>query len=205
MGKSKVFILLISLVFCSKLGIAQSDTSLVEITKQCPNIILDIRYATPNNFTGVAVYPEAKAYARFEVVKKLCEVSDKLAKDSLKLVVFDAYRPLQVQYKFWQLLPDERYVANPKNGSRHNRGAAVDVTLADFFGNYLEMPTAFDDFSEKASPNYKGATKIATKNRDFLIELMRNFGFSVYPSEWWHFDFEGWEKYSVLDINFEDL
>jgi len=98
------------------------------------------------------------------------------------------------------------YVASPAKGSRHNRGCAVDVSLIDLkTGKELEMPTAFDDFTERANPYYSNIPVIAKKNRSLLIDVMKKYGFTVYDSEWWHFDFNGWQNFSLLDLDFEEL
>src|SRR3990167_4865629 len=126
---------------------------LVRVQDIDPNIVLDLRYATENNFTGKKVYPVAVCVLRKEAAQKLAAANAELMKDGYRIKVWDAYRPPYVQRIFWNLVPDERYVANPdKGGSRHNRGGAVDLTLIDENGNELEMPTGYDDFSAKASP-----------------------------------------------------
>lgn len=102
----------------------------------------------------------------------------------------------------WQVKPDSRYVANPTNGSRHNRGAAVDLTLVDRNGKELEMPTGFDDFTVKAHRNYTGASAQAKKNRKVLEDAMKKYGFIPLPTEWWHFDAPGWDKFVILDVSF---
>jgi D-alanyl-D-alanine dipeptidase len=124
---------------------------------------------------------------------------------ALRLKVFDCYRPLSVQKKFWELVPDERYVANPKKGSRHNRGAAVDVTLIDSSGHEVEMPSQYDDFSEKAHRNYNLASKRALTNRVLLEKAMEREGFVGFETEWWHFDYKDWQSYSIEDIPFSEI
>jgi zinc D-Ala-D-Ala dipeptidase len=182
---------------------AQYD--LVDVWKLDTTIILDIRYATTNNFTGKQVYDEAKFFLRTEPAQKILEVQKELKSLGLSLKIFDGYRPLSVQKKFWEILPDERYVANPEKGSRHNRGAAVDLTLIDKDGNEISMPTPYDDFTEKASRNYMDLSSQIIINRKFLEDLMIKYGFEGLPTEWWHFDFKGWEKYEVLDVDFKEL
>lgn len=172
----------------------------VDVTTLDDSFILDIRYATADNFTGRVIYPTAKCYLRQEVAHRLVNVQRYLKGQGLRLVLFDCYRPLSVQKRFWEIMPDERYVANPKKGSRHNRGAAVDVSLADMKGNYLEMPSKFDDFSEKAHRDYMGASKTAIKNRQVLEDAMVKFGFEPFPTEWWHFDASGWQRFPISDV-----
>ena len=126
----------------------------------------------------------------------------------ISLKIFDGYRPYAVTVKFWKVTPlaKKAFVANPKAGSRHNRGCAVDLTLIDLkSGKALEMPTPYDSFSEAASPTYEDITPLQKKNRDFLIKIMENHGFTVFKNEWWHYDFNGWEKFPLMDIPFEKL
>jgi D-alanyl-D-alanine dipeptidase len=199
----KVFV---SLAFCFLITsalFAQSD--LVNVWKLDSTIMLDIRYATANNFTGKQVYDEAKFFLRSEPAQKILEIQKELKELGLGLKIFDGYRPLSVQKKFWEIMPDERYVADPKKGSRHNRGAAVDLTLIDKNGNEIPMPTPYDDFTEKASRNYMDLSSQIIINRKFLEDLMAKYGFTGLPTEWWHFDYNGWEKYDVLDVDFKDL
>jgi D-alanyl-D-alanine dipeptidase len=202
----KIFISFISFAiyfFFIPCVFAQAD--LVDVWKLDTTIILDIRYATTNNFTGKQVYDEAKFFLRTEPAQKILDVQKELKSLGLSLKIFDGYRPLSIQKKFWEILPDERYVADPKKGSRHNRGAAVDITLVDNSGNEIPMPTPYDDFTEKASRNYMDLSSQIIINRKFLEDLMAKYGFVGLPTEWWHFDYEGWEKYDVLDLDFKEL
>ena len=182
------------------------DASLVDIQTINPNIVLDIRYATTNNFLEQQLYPVAKCALRKEVAEQLSQVQNDLEKIDLGLKVFDCYRPLSVTKKMWEVLPDSRYVANPERGSRHNRGAAVDVSLVDFkTGIELEMPTDYDDFSEKAWRTYEGNKPEVKENSDLLASMMKKHSFEPLITEWWHFDFEGWEKYSILDVSLDNI
>lgn len=195
-----------SLAFCFLFAsalFAQSD--LVNVWKLDTTITLDIRYATENNFTGKKVYDEAKFFLRNEPAMKILEVQKELKALELGLKIFDGYRPLSVQKKFWEIMPDERYVADPKKGSRHNRGAAVDLTLVDKYGNEIPMPTPYDDFTEKASRDYMDLSSQIIINRKFLEDLLAKYGFIGLPTEWWHFDYKGWEKYDILDLDFKAL
>jgi zinc D-Ala-D-Ala dipeptidase len=178
------------------------EARLIDIRTVNDKIALDIRYATDNNFLKRKVYPAARCVLRGAAAQALSQVQNDLAKQGLGLKVFDCYRPLSVQKLMWEILPDSRYVANPTKGSRHNRGAAVDLTLIDRNGKELEMPTGFDDFTEKAFRNSKAANPQAKKNSQLLEEAMKKFGFIPLATEWWHFDAPGWDKFSVLDIPF---
>ncbi|MFK5855345.1 MAG: M15 family metallopeptidase [Bacteroidota bacterium] len=179
---------------------------LVEIIDVVPDIKLDIRYATTNNFTGEIVYKSPKAFARQPVADALKIIQKELNKQGLGIVVFDAYRPYSATVKFFEIYKDTNFVASPWSGSRHNRGAAVDVSIIDLkTGEEIQMPTAYDDFTEVAHPEYKNLPANVIKNRDMLINVMQNHGFRVYPHEWWHFDFIGWEVYHLMDIPFDKL
>lgn len=185
------------------------NSPLVELAAVNPRIKIDLRYATDNNFLGFSVYPKAVCYARYEVAQALNLVQQELETMNLGLKVFDAYRPLSVQQIMWDKIQDERYVANPaKHKGRHTRGTAVDLTLVDSFNHELEMPTAFDDFTEKAHSDYPHASKEALQNRALLQYVMGKYGFQKIPTEWWHFDIQGWlddVKFPPLDVSFEEL
>jgi D-alanyl-D-alanine dipeptidase len=185
---------------------ADSNKRLVEIIKYVPAIKLDIRYATTNNFMHRVMYRQPKAYARLPVVKALKDIEADLKTRGLGLKIFDAYRPYSVTVAFYETTPDTNFVANPKFGSKHNRGCAIDLTLIDLkTGKELAMPTGFDSFSKKASANYAGATPQQTANRELLKTIMRTHGFTVLNTEWWHYDFDGWRKYQLADIPFTAL
>lgn len=169
------------------------------------SIPLDIRYATKNNFTKTPVYPKAYCYLRKEVAVQLSKVQADLKKRGYSLKIYDGYRPRSIQYKFWEICPDSRYVANPKKGSRHNRGAAVDLTIIDKEGKELDMGTDFDDFTKKAHRNCISLSKQAQSNRKLLENIMEKHGFIGLSTEWWHFDYKKWTDYELLDIPFEDL
>ena len=181
--------------------------ALVDIADIDRSIALDIRYATADNFAGVAVYPVARCLLRREVAERLARVQAALSGRGLSLLLWDCYRPFSVQERFWQLVPDPRYVARPERasgvpvkGSKHNRGAAVDVTLVDRDGNRLEMPTEYDDFTRRAHRDYRGATPTARRNAEVLEAAMVAEGFRPMVSEWWHFDGPGWRRYPLEDV-----
>ncbi len=177
---------------------------LVNVEKVLPNVVLDIRYATDNNFLQRSVYPKACCFIHRDIVGMLKAVVENLENRKLKLKIFDAFRPLSVSQIFWEEIQDPRYVAPPQE-SRHARGTAVDVTLLNFQGEELAMPTDFDDFSEKAHADYPDLPKELLANRDLLQEVMVENGFKIYPYEWWHFDLQGYEFYPQLDTDFETL
>ena len=177
----------------------KSNSDLVDILSINPTIVLDIRYATENNFTHHKLYPVVKCMLRREPAESLSAVQKELKIRGLGLKVFDGYRPLSIQKKLWKAVPDDRYVANPAKGSRHNRGAAVDLTIVDSLGHELEMPTPFDSFSDKAHCDYMKLPKNVLKNRALLERVMERHGFLRMSSEWWHFDFHSWGKFQILD------
>ncbi len=177
----------------------------VDVHQMNPSIILDIRYATPNNFLHRAVYPQARCFLVKEAALKLNEVQKELQSIGLGLKIFDGYRPLSVQKKMWEIMPNPSYVANPKHGSRHNRGSAVDLTLVDSSGHELEMPTGFDDFTPRAHHDYMKLPAKVRINRWILRTVMEKHGFKPIRTEWWHYDLKNWRKYPVMDFSFEEL
>lgn len=199
--RRQLFIVPVFLFMLCPALFGQSDSSIVLLKSVDSTIVTDVRYATPYNFTGKVLYPTANVYLRKAAAEKLREAQQELmSKYNLRLKVYDGYRPLSVQKKLWEIMPDTRYVADPKNGSRHNRGAAVDLTLIDSTGQELEMGTPYDDFTEKAHRDYVRLPENVLKNRKLLEEVMVKYGFEPLSTEWWHFDFSGWKNYSVLDV-----
>ena len=175
---------------------------LVEVKKLIPNVVLDIRYATTNNFTGQKLYESNRTFLRRAVAEKLRAAQREFNRAGVGLKIYDAYRPISVQKKMWAIFPQEGYVANPAKGSRHNRGAAVDVTLIDLRDKKeLLMPSGYDEFSEKARRNYMNAPEEAIRNRELLERVMKKHGFTGLPTEWWHFDDVNWRNYELLDID----
>ena len=181
------------------------EADLIELSDLDKTIKLDVRYATADNFTGTAVYTEPRAFMQRPAAEALIRVHRKLKKQNLGLVIFDGYRPWSVTKIFWEVTPEDKrkFVANPAKGSRHNRGCAVDLSLFDLTtGKEIEMPSGFDDFTDKASPNFTGGTAEQTKNRDLLRAAMEAEGFTVNDNEWWHFDYKTWADYAIYDIPF---
>jgi zinc D-Ala-D-Ala dipeptidase len=183
-----------------------SMQQLVDLKQFIPTLYLDIRYAGRNNFLGEPVYRTAKAYMNIAAAKALMNVQKYLNERGLGLKIFDAYRPYQVTVLFYEKVRDTVFVASPYRGSRHNRGAAVDLTLIELAsGKELDMPTPFDDFSKKAHTNYSELPPTVINNRELLKTVMVKNGFEIYADEWWHYDYKGWRAHPILDLSFEDL
>ncbi len=182
------------------------DKELINLEKFIPGLVLDIRYATTNNFTGEVIYTLPRAYARRPVAEALKKAQAELKESGLGIKVYDAYRPYKATVKFYEVYKDTTYVASPYRGSRHNRGCAVDITLINLqTGEELRMPTGYDSFKKEAWPSTPVKDPEIRKNRQTLIDVMKKNGFRVNGSEWWHYDFIGWGKYEILDIDFEEL
>jgi D-alanyl-D-alanine dipeptidase len=182
------------------------NKKLVEIKKYIPGIVLDVRYATTNNFMHRKMYRQAKAFARLPVVMALKDVEADLKTRGLGLKIYDAYRPYSVTVKFYKETPDTNFVADPRKGSKHNRGCAIDLSLINLkTGKELDMPTGFDSFSRKAGANYANLPKQEIANRELLKSVMQTHGFKVIATEWWHYDFNGWANYPLLDIPFSAI
>ncbi|TKC04950.1 M15 family metallopeptidase [Pedobacter frigoris] len=179
---------------------------LVELKKVIPNIVLDIRYASKNNFMKEVMYKQARAFARKPVAEQLKKIQSELNTKGYGLKIFDAYRPYAVTLAFYEKASDKRFVADPKKGSKHNRGCAIDLTLINLkTGKEIQMPTPYDSFQAAAAANYSKLPPNVIKNREMLISVMQKHGFRVIAHEWWHFDFVGWKNYPLMDIPFEKL
>jgi D-alanyl-D-alanine dipeptidase len=182
------------------------EKELVDLEKFIPGIVLDIRYATANNFTHERIYNLPKAYARKSVAEALKRAQVEFKTHGAGIKIYDAYRPYAATVKFYEIYRDTTYVASPYRGSRHNRGCALDMTIVDLkSGKELEMPTGFDSFQKEAWPTTPVKDPGIRRNRELLIQVMKHNGFKVNASEWWHFDFIGWQGYEVMDIAFEEL
>lgn len=185
---------------------ANPQNELINLEKYIPGIKLDIRYATTNNFTKEKIYNLSRAYARRPVAESLKKAQEAFNKLGFGIKIFDAYRPYAATMKFYEVYHDTTYVASPYRGSRHNRGCAIDMTIFDLkTGEDLPMPTEYDSFRKEAWPSTPVKDPIIRKNRDLIISVMQKHGFKVNGSEWWHFDFIGWQKFDVMDISFEEL
>jgi len=184
-----------------------SNYLLIELKDSIPGIEYNLVYATENNFTGTQLYKQANTtFARLPVVKALQRVQNELQMKGYGLKVFDAYRPFAVTKKMWELIKDERYVANPAKGSGHNRGLAVDLTIIDLnTGKELYMGTGFDNFTDTAHHAFKAPPAAVLANRNLLRQLMEKHGFRALETEWWHYSWPNDRAYDVLDIDFKKL
>lgn len=183
-------------------------TDLVELIKLEPTIKLDIRYATENNFSKRKVYTQSRAFLQRPAAEAVVRAHKKLQKEGYGLLIFDGYRPWSVTKIFWDITPQEKrnFVANPAKGSKHNRGCAVDLSLYDLkTGKEIKMPSEYDEFSERAYAKYKGGTREETAKRELLRKVMESEGFRVNSEEWWHFDYQDWQKYRIENVPFEQL
>jgi D-alanyl-D-alanine dipeptidase len=183
-------------------------SDLVELTSLDPTIKLDIRYATSRNFLGTPLYSQARAFLQRPAADALVRVQHSLAREGYGLLVHDAYRPWYVTRIFWDATPPDKheFVADPAAGSRHNRGCAVDLTLYTLSnGRTVEMPSLYDEMSERAYPSYAGGPEAPRRMRELLRRHMEAEGFSVYASEWWHFDYRDWRSYALQNVRFEDI
>ena len=181
---------------------------LVELIKLDRTIKLDVRYATANNFTGRAVYTEARAFLQRPAAEALVRASRALRKKGYGLAVFDGYRPWSVTKLFWDITPADKkqFVADPSKGSRHNRGCAVDLTLYDLkTGRQVSMPSEYDEMSERSHINYAGGTAEQRRLRDLLRAALEAEGFTPYEPEWWHYDYKDWRQYPILNLSFSEL
>jgi D-alanyl-D-alanine dipeptidase len=183
------------------------EKELVSLEQTIPGIVLDIRYATGDNFTGSKVYNLARAYVRKPVAEALRKAQIDFNQLGYGIKIYDAYRPYSATVKFYELMKgDTTYVASPYKGSRHNRGCALDLTIVDLKSKReLKMPSDYDAMQKESWPSTPIADPTVRKNRDTLISVMEKNGFKVYTTEWWHFDLVGWEKFEVMDIDFEQL
>ena len=184
------------------------NPDLVELIKLDPTFKLDIRYATSNNIAGKPVYTEARAFLQRPAAEALVRVNEKLKPLGYGLLIFDGYRPWSVTKLFWDITPDEskQFVADPKKGSKHNRGCATDLSLYDLkTGKEITMTGVYDEMSERSYPYYTGGTDEQRKMRDLLRTNMESEGFTVYEYEWWHFDYKDWKRYRIGNIPFSKI
>jgi D-alanyl-D-alanine dipeptidase len=184
------------------------SVDLVELTSLDPTLRLDIRYATPDNFLSSPVYEAARAFLQRKAAEALVRAHRALREKGYGLLIHDAYRPWWVTKLFWDATPVEKreFVADPAKGSRHNRGCAVDLTLFRLSdGRAVEMPSLYDEMTERAYPGYGGGTPDERAHRDLLRSAMEREGFTVFESEWWHFDYRDWREYPILNLSFDKI
>jgi D-alanyl-D-alanine dipeptidase len=190
----------------SKGSFLKSD--LVELVKLDSSIHLDMKYATSNNFMGRAVYKDAKAFLQRPAAIALVNVNKELKSLGYGLRIFDAYRPWSVTKLMWDITPAEnkKFVADPRNGSRHNRGCAIDLTLYEIAsGREVPMTSQFDEMTERSHQNFTGGTSEQRQMRDLLKRTMEDNGFTVLSYEWWHFDFKDWKLYRIENTPFSKI
>jgi zinc D-Ala-D-Ala dipeptidase len=184
------------------------EPELVELVKLDPTIKLDVRYATTNNFLGTPVYTQARVFLQRSAAEALLNAHRELKARGYGLIIHDGYRPWYVTKIFWEATPDDKkiFVANPAAGSRHNRGCAVDLSLYDLeTGIEVRMPSGYDEMSDHAYADYAGGSADERARRALLRRAMERHGFTVNPTEWWHFDYKEWQQYPILNVKFEDL
>jgi len=188
-----------------RLAARDAEQRLVDVST-IPGIRIDVRYATTNNFMHEQLYPIAKVYLRAPAARALAAVQSDLAAEHFGVKVFDGYRPSAITEKMWEPVKNPDFVADPAKGSRHNRGAAVDLTLVDLAtGEEIAMPTPYDDFTPKARADYAQLPANVIANRAKLRDAMVRHGFDPLPSEWWHFDFHGWERFPLMNVPLQAL
>lgn len=176
----------------------------VEVKNVIPDIDVKLRYASKNNITGRILYSDNRAFLRYGTAVKLKGAQKDLSKMGYSIRIWDAYRPREVQWSLWEVVPDTRYIVNPKVGSVHSRGAAVDVTVVDKNGKEMDMPTDFDEFGSKSGREYTGASEIEKNNALMLEKVMVKNGFKSVFTEWWHFNDTEWKNYGLIDKVYEN-
>ncbi|MFM2369802.1 MAG: hypothetical protein RL619_2115 [Bacteroidota bacterium] len=180
-----------------------TDTTFVNLKEYSQDFVYDMKYATPDNFLKAKVYDCAECFLRLKTVNALVEANKKFIKRGYKIKIFDCYRPLDIQKKMWEIVPNPEYVANPTKGSIHNRGGAVDISLVDNNGKELDMGTSFDYFGIEASHNYLNVSKEIKQNRGLLKKIMIKKGFNSFDSEWWHYNLKSALKDNVSNAKWD--
>jgi D-alanyl-D-alanine dipeptidase len=180
-----------------------ADTTFVNLKDYSTDFVYDMKYATTDNFLKAKVYDCAECFLRLKTVKAMIEANKKFMKKGYKIKLYDCYRPLDIQKKMWDIVPNPQYVANPKKGSIHNRGGAVDITLVDKEGKELDMGTSFDFFGIEASHGYLNVTEEVKKNRRLLKKIMKRNNFNSFDSEWWHYNLQSALKDKVSNAKWD--
>jgi zinc D-Ala-D-Ala dipeptidase len=179
---------------------------LVSVLDMDESLIIDLKYSTTDNFTGKKIYPTNVCVLQKETAQKLAKANEEFKKSGYRIKIWDAYRSVYVQQIFWDIVKDDRFVANPATGgSKHNSGTAVDITLVDSTGNELKMPSKFDDFSTNAYRNNLKMDESAKENLDYLTNIMKKSGFITISTEWWHFEDSSYEKYKIIDVDLNEF
>jgi len=186
-----------------KQTISVSDTIFENLTDHSKDFILDMKYATNDNFLKSKVYDCASCYLRIKTIKSLIKANEEFLKKGYRIKLFDCYRPLDVQKKMWEIVPNATYVANPKRGSIHNRGGAVDITIVDKQGNELDMGTKFDHFGPESSHLFTKLSSDVIKNRKLLKKIMIKNGFESFDSEWWHYNLKEANKDALSNFSWK--
>lgn len=184
-----------------------SNKQMVNLIKVIPGLVLDLKYATENNFMHQKLYPPVHTtFLRKPAADSLKKVVEELKKQHLAIKIFDAYRPYSITEKMWEKVKDDRYAADPSEGSGHNRGTAVDLTLIDLnTKKELPMGTGFDNFSDTAHIDFMDLPKDVLNNRNILRKIMAKYGFIQLTTEWWHYYLPNSSSYELLDLSFSDL
>jgi D-alanyl-D-alanine dipeptidase len=197
--RSALVFAILALTACGGAANQSAPPPLIDLAAHDSTLLLDIRYATPDNFLGRAVYDAPRCLLVPDAARRLLAAERSLRKEGYRLVVWDCYRPRSVQWAMWEIVPDPDYVADPRRGSRHNRGAAVDVGLRALDGSAVPLPTRHDDFSPRAHRDFADLPADAIENRERLERAMTSQGWIPLATEWWHFDAPDWERYPLRD------
>lgn len=190
-------------IFAQQSQTTVDDTTFVNLKDYSEDFAYDMKYSTDDNFLKAKVYDCAECFLRFKTVQALIAANKSFQELGFKIKIFDCYRPLSVQKRMWEIVPNPSYVANPAKGSIHNRGGAVDISLVDENGVAVDFGTDFDFFGKEASHSYKKLSKKIRKNRKFLRKIMEENGFKALESEWWHYNYSGGLQDSVSNFNWE--
>lgn len=177
-----------------------NDTTFVNLKDYSQDFVYDMKYATADNFLKGKVYDCAACYLRFKTIKAMIEANKEFIKKGYKIKILDCYRPLDIQKKMWEIVPNPQYVANPAKGSIHNRGGAVDITLVNIKGKEIDMGTPFDFFGIDASHDYPNLSPEITENRKLLKKIMIKKNFNSFDSEWWHYNLKSGLKDKVSNV-----
>ncbi len=179
------------------------DSTFVNLKDYSSDFIYNMKYATADNFLKTKVYDCEACYLRYKTVKALIKANEKFIKKGYKIMLFDCYRPLDIQKKMWQIVSNPNYVADPKKGSIHNRGGAVDISLVDSTGVAINMGTPFDFFGIEASHDYENLPEEVKENRRLLRKIMTRSGFRIFESEWWHYNLKNARRESLSNFKWK--